>query len=56
MSAIGAVSSGMTQAMMMKPPPGPPPAPPPAVKGGADSDGDHDGSSSPNGKVVNISA
>ena len=63
MSAISAVSSVMTQAMMFRPPPGQPapPAPPSGVKGGTDSDGDHDESgaasnASPNGKLVNLSA
>jgi hypothetical protein len=62
MSAISAVGSVMTQAMMFRPPAGPPPpAPPSGVTGGTDSDGDHDESgvasnASPNGKLVNISA
>jgi hypothetical protein len=55
MSAIGAVSSVMTQAAMTKAPPGQPPGPSPSVKG--DSDGDHDGSrAGSGGKLVNISA
>jgi hypothetical protein len=53
MSAIGAVSSVMTQAAMMKPPASPPPGPPPGVKSDSDSDGN---AASSGGKLVNISA
>jgi hypothetical protein len=60
MSSIGAVSSGMTQAMVMKPPPGPPAGPAPAARG-SDSDGSNDAGSampaaSPGGKRLDISA
>jgi hypothetical protein len=53
MSAIGAMSSVMTQAAMTKAPPGPPQGPPPGVKGNSDSDAGNAGSG---GKLVNISA
>ncbi|MEA2738291.1 MAG: hypothetical protein QOH05_1598 [Acetobacteraceae bacterium] len=60
MSSISAVSSVMTQAMMMKPPLSAA-TPPPGVPKGADSDGDSDmsgsaPSSSFSGKLINISA
>jgi hypothetical protein len=42
MSAISAVSSVMTQVMMLRLPSGPPPPPPPATTGGTDGDGDSD--------------
>jgi hypothetical protein len=56
MSAIGALTSGMTHAMMMKPPPGPPPG----AQSVKDNDGDSDGGASSGassvGKLVNLSA
>ncbi len=61
MSAISAVSSVMTQSILMRPPPGPPPPTPPSTAGNStsDSDNDSDGmapSTSSNGRVLDISA
>ncbi len=61
MTTISSASSGMTNAIMMKPPPGPPPGPPPTGKGKQDTDGDTDGlpsvsNTASNAKLVNISA
>jgi hypothetical protein len=49
MSTIGSVTSGATQAMMMKPPPTPPKGPPNGVQGKPDGDGDTGGGPSVSG-------
>lgn len=61
MTTISSVSSGMTNALMMKPPPGPPLTPPPSGKGKPDTDAGTDGlpsvsNTASNAKLVNISA
>lgn len=61
MSTISAVSSIMSQTMMLRPPPGLPPPPPPATTGTSTSDGDNDSdgfapSSSQTGRLLDVSA
>lgn len=61
MSAINAINSGMTRAMMVKPSPVPAAAAPPGAKPVTDKDGDSDASGSAsdagsNGRRVNLSA
>jgi hypothetical protein len=60
MSPIGAVSGGMTYAMMMRPTPVAPSRPPASVQGAPDHDGDgDDGGAAPGassgGKLVDMS-
>jgi hypothetical protein len=61
MSIVGSVTSGATQAMMMKPPPTAPKAPPNGVQPKPDGDGDADSSpfvsgGDSSGKLLDLSA